>query len=283
MSHAWWLVRRELWENRSLYLGPLAVAVVALAGFTVALARLPRTLGALGADAGALREAIQQPYVVSALILMLVEMIVAFVYCLDTLYGDRRDRSVLFWKSLPVSDSATVIAKASIPILLLPLLTFAVTMITQALMLLASSAVLAASGMEVGLLWANVPLLDLAGINLGHLVMFHGLWWAPLYAWLLLVSAWATRVPFVWAILPPVALALAERVAFNTTRFATLLQDHFLGGPVTSNANAGMTMDMLAPHPLMHYVTSPGLWVGGLVTAAMLAAAVRLRRARPAI
>jgi ABC-2 type transport system permease protein len=239
IRHGYWLVRRELWENRSLYIGPLAVAIVALAGFTVALVRLPGTIGAAVADAANLRAVIQPPYVVAALMLMVVEMIVALVYCLDALYGDRRDRSILFWKSLPVSDVATVITKASVPILLLPLLTFAVTIVTQAIMLLASSVVLAANGMSAGVLWANVPLLELTGINLGHLVTFHGLWWAPLYAWLLFVSAWATRVPVVWAILPPMAIAVAERLAFNTARFATLLQDHFLGGPLTSGGTGG--------------------------------------------
>jgi hypothetical protein len=79
------------------------------------------------------------------------------------------------------------------------------------------------------------------------------------------------------------AIAVAERLAFNTARFATLLQDHFLGGPLTSGGTGGMTMDMLTPHPFAHYATSPGLWLGWLVTAALLAAAVRLRRTRTAI
>ena len=60
-------------------------------------------------------------------------------YCLDALYGERRDRSILFWKSLPVSDLTTVLSKASIPIVVLPLLTFAVTVATQLIMLLSAA------------------------------------------------------------------------------------------------------------------------------------------------
>jgi ABC-2 type transport system permease protein len=283
MSRLLWSLRRELWENRSIYLGPLAVAGVALAGFSIALVRLPGRISSPGLDPASIREIIQQPYVIVALMLMLIELLVAIVYSLDALYGERRDRSILFWKSLPVSDLTTVLAKASIPILVLPLLTFVVTMATQAIMLVASSAVLAASGVSAGQLWTQVPLFDLARINLVHLVTFHGVWWAPLYAWLLLVSAWATRVPVLWAALPLVAIGIVERIAFNSTHFAILLQDYFLGGPLSSGDNPTMTLDMLAPHPLRHYLLRPELWGGLALTAVLLGAAVRLRHVRSAM
>ena len=143
----YWSVRRELWENRSIYLAPLAVAAVVLFGFFISLVRLPdRMRAAAGArpDASSTRP-IEQPYVIAALMLMAIELLVAVFYCLDALYGERRDRSILFWKSLPVSDLTTVLSKASIPLLVLPLVTFAITVATQLIMLLASSAVLAAA------------------------------------------------------------------------------------------------------------------------------------------
>ena len=77
-------------------------------------------------------------------------------YCLDALHGERRDRSILFWKSLPVSDLTTVLSKASIPLVVLPLLTFAITVATQWLMLLLSSAVLLVSGQSVATLWTQL-------------------------------------------------------------------------------------------------------------------------------
>ncbi len=213
--------------------------------------------------------------------LMLIELLVAVFYCLDALYGERRDRSILFWKSLPVSDLTTVLAKASIPILVLPLVTFAVTMATQGLMLLASSAVLAANGISATPVWTNVPFFETSRINLAHLVAFHGVWWAPFYAWLLLVSAWATRAPLLWAVLPPVAIGILERIAFNSMHFAGMVRNHLVGGPASStNAGGGMTMDMLTPHPLGHYLMSPGFWVGMMLTAAFLLGAIRLRQVR---
>jgi ABC-2 type transport system permease protein len=280
----YWSVRRELWENRSIYLGPLTVGAVVLIGFCVALFNLPgrmRAASVLGERE--LRAVVEQPFLIAALMLMAVEMLVAVFYSLDALYGERRDRSVLFWKSLPVSDLTTVFAKASIPILLLPLITWFVTVATQFVMLLASSAVLAASGMSAATVWTHVPILETSWINFAHLVTYHGIWYAPLYAWLLLVSAWATRAPFLWAVLPPVALGIFERIAFGTRHFASLVQTHFLGDEIPSDHASGMmsmTMDMLAPPTLGHFLASPGLWVGLLLAAMFLLGAVRLRRVR---
>jgi ABC-2 type transport system permease protein len=283
MNSLSWSIRRELWENRSIYVGPLAVAGVILVGFAVSLAAWPARIQAASAlGPGELREAVQQPFVVAALMLMSIEILVSIVYSLDALYGERRDRSILFWKSMPVSDRTTVVAKASIPILVLPFVTFVATVGTQVVMLLIGSAALAARDVSVGTLWGQLSLLDLIWINLIHLVTLHGVLWAPLYAWLLLVSAWAPRAPFLWAALPPVAIAIAERIAFNTTHFATLLGDYFFGGPGASGAT-GMTMDMLAPHSVSHFLASPHLWLGLAVAGVMLSGAVRLRRDRGAI
>ena len=279
----YWSVRRELWENRSIYLAPLAVAALFLVGFLIALVRLPETVGAASSLSPAQQqEAMEQPYVVAAIMLMAVALVVALFYCLDALYGERRDRSVLFWKSMPVSDLTTVLAKASIPVLVLPLVTFAVTVATHFVMLLTGSAVLAGRGMSISALWAQVPFFETAWINFVHVVGFHGIWYAPIYGWLLLVSAWAKRAPFLWATLPPMAIGAVERIAFDTSHFAGFLQRHFLGD-MESDAPATMTMDMLSPLPVVEYLTSPGLWVGLAVTAVFLFLAVRLRRSRGAI
>ena len=280
----YWSVRRELWENRSIYLGPLTVGGVVVIGFFIALVSLPgrmRAASALGERE--LHQVVEQPFVIAALMLMAIEMVVAVFYSLDALYGERRDRSVLFWKSLPVSDLTTVLAKASIPILLLPLVTWVITVATQVVMLLVSSVVLAASGISAATVWAHVPLLETSWINFVHLVTFHGIWYAPLYAWLLLVSAWATRAPFLWAVLPPVALGIFERVAFGSRRFANMVQTHFLGEASSEHASGmtmEMSMDMLAPPPLDDFLASPGLWVGLVLTALLLLGAVRLRHVR---
>jgi ABC-2 type transport system permease protein len=229
------------------------------------------------------QEAVQQPYVVAALVLMAIGLLVAVVYCLDALYGERRDRSILFWKSLPVSDLTTVLSKASIPVLVLPLVTLALTVATHLVMLLGSSAVLAASGTSAETLWRHVPFLEVSAASFAHVVVFHGLWYAPFYGWLLLVSAWAKRVPFLWATLPLVAIGVVEKIAFDTSHVAATLLDRLTGGADLAMSAGPMTLDMMAPQPLGRLVTSPGLWTGLVVTAVFLFAAVRLRRSRAPI
>ena len=276
-----WSVRRELWENRSIYLAPPAVAAVFLVGFFIWLIRLPERMGAaLALSPTQQLEAIQQPYLMVALMLMFIQLLVAVFYCLDALYGERRDRSILFWKSLPVSDLTTVLSKASIPVLILPLLTCAITVATQFIMLVVSSAVLAGSGMSAATLWTHVPFFKTSLINLFHLVAIHGFWYGPFYGWLLLVSVWSRRAPFLWATLPPVAIGVFEKIAFNTSHFAEMVQHRFVGGPEPTAPADRMTMDMLAPHSLGQFLTSPGLWIGLAVTAGFLFAAVQLRRYR---
>ena len=130
-------------------------------------------------------------------------LIVGIFYSLDALYGERRDRSILFWKSLPVSDLTTVLSKLTIPLVVLPLLSFAISLATQFIMLLLSSVILLGSGVSIATLWTEVSFFHVSLVLLYHLLTVHGLWYAPIYGWLLLVSAWAPRAPFIWAVLPP--------------------------------------------------------------------------------
>ena len=280
MNNLLWSIRRELWENRSVYLAPLTVGGFVLFGFFIGLGLLPSHVRA--ATPERIHQVVESPYVIGAIILMVTELVVAIFYSIDALYGERRDRSVLFWKSMPVSDLTAVVAKAIVPILILPLITWAITVATEGIMLGLSRVVLAANGLDPSLVSSHMSFFGIAWYNFGHLVAFHGLWYAPLYAWLLLVSAWATRVPFLWALLPPVGLIVIERVAFNTRLVATLLQDAFLGGPEPSGGGLGaMTMEGMMPGS--DFLIRPGLWIGLAVTAALLFGAARLRRSRGVI
>jgi len=205
-----WSVRRELWENRSIYIVPLAVAGLILFGFLISTIHLPEKMRtALTLSPMQQLELIEQPYLTAAFMLMGIEFIVALFYCLDALYGERRDRSILFWKSLPVSDVTAVLSKASIPLLVLPLLAFAITLATQWIMLLIHTAVLLANGISVAPLWSQMPWFQMSVMLLFHLVAGHGLWYAPIYGWLLLASGWARRAAFLWAALPLLAMVLA--------------------------------------------------------------------------
>lgn len=183
----YWSVKRELWENKSIYIAPAIVAAVILFGALVSAAHLPeRRRNAMLLDDAHRRAAIELPYNIVAMMLIITAFIVGFFYCLDALYGERRDRSILFWKSLPVSDGAAVLAKLSVPMLVIPPITFVIAAITQFAMLLISSAVLAPAGLA-GTTWGNFNLLRESVVLLYGLIVIV-LWHAPIYGWALLVS-----------------------------------------------------------------------------------------------
>ena len=278
----YWSVRRELWEYRSIYIAPLAVAAVFLAGFLISTVRLPQKMRDLAAlDASRQQELIQQPYVFAALLIMGATFVVAFFYCLDALQGERRDRSILFWKSLPVSDLTTVLSKAAIALVIIPLLTFAISMVTIWIMYLISTVVLVGSGVGTATLWSRMPLWQMTLTLLNHLVFLHGLWYAPFYCWLLLVSAWARRMAFLWAVIPVLTLHALEKVALNTSHFASILSYRILGAPSHHALTTGrVSMDPLDTLSPGEFLALPGLWIGLIVAAIFLALTVRLRRYR---
>jgi ABC-2 type transport system permease protein len=169
----------------------------------------------------------------------------------------------------------------SIPLVVMPLLTFTITAAVQLIMLLLSSAVLLASGPNAATLWTHLSLFQMWLMLLYHLVTIHALWYAPIWGWFLLISAWARRAPLLWAVLPPLVVGVVEKIAFNTKHFVDVLRYRMTGGPESvSFAPDGMSMDTLAQLTPGQFLISPGLWIGLVVTAAFLAAAVRLRRYR---
>ena len=276
-----WSLRRELWENRLIYLVPLAAAAVFLVGFLINLIVLRRRMhGAWPAYPLPQQHVLAIPHELAAALIMGTALLVGIFYCLDALYGERRDRSILFWKSLPVSDLTAVLSKLSIPVLIIPVLSYAITIVTQFIMLLLSSAVLLGSGANISALWRHESFLHVSLGLLNHMLTVHGLWYAPLYGWLLLVSAWAPRAPLIWAVLPPFVICGVEKIAFNTSHFLALLQERLMG-PQTPGAPmpSGAQMDPMTyvPHG---FFTEPGLWIGLAVAAVFLAAAVRMRRYR---
>jgi ABC-2 type transport system permease protein len=285
----YWSTRREVWENRSIYIAPLAVAALALLGFVLALIERPKNEGLTPINPSFAPTALAMPYSHAAMLLVLTAFIVVILYCLDALYGERRDRSILFWKSLPVSDLTTVLAKAGIPLAVVPLVVFAITVGVQLIMLLLSVTALAASGGSVATLWRHLPIFQLQAVLLYSLAVIT-LWYAPIYAWLLLISAWARRTTFLWAVLPPLAVALVEFIAFHTVHFGMLLRERFFGFAPKAFAFRMPDGSLIDPHfiPLTQitpgrFLGSPGLWIGLIFAAVFLAAAVRLRRYREPI
>jgi ABC-2 type transport system permease protein len=274
----YWSIRRELWENRSIYIAPLVAAIVFLFGFFISMLSLRHRMhGVWPLDSAEGHDVFATRYELAAALIMGTALIVGVFYTLDALYGERRDRSILFWKSLPVSDLITVLSKLTIPLVILPLLSFVISLATQFTMLLLSSVILLGSGVNIAALWTGVSFFHVSLVLLYHLLTVHGLWYAPLYGWLLLVSAWAPRAPFIWAFLPPFVICGVEKIAFSTSHFLALLQDRLLG-PGDAMAPHTQSNDFMATLIPQHFFSTPGLWIGLAVAAAFLAAAVRLRR-----
>ncbi|HLV87688.1 MAG TPA: hypothetical protein VKV39_11960 [Candidatus Sulfotelmatobacter sp.] len=280
----YWSVRRELWEYRSIYVAPTIVAGLVLLGFIVSLS-LPRHLTAVSGihkthESGDPLQA----YDFAGLMFMLTQMLVAAFYCLDCLYGERRDRSILFWKSMPVSDLTAVLAKAAIPFVIIPMLMGAFIVATQAIMFAVHSLVWVATGQSLASLYAQVPLFSLWVLNFYHLLAVHTYWYAPFYAWLMLASAFAPRAPLLWATLPPLVVGGLERIIFGTTHFGHLLLYRFAGGGEDSIPPAGgMPIDPMTHLTPVRFLITPSLWTGLILSVILLAIAVRLRRSRAPI
>jgi len=279
----YWSVWRELWENRSIYIVPLIVAAVQVFGFAITTIGLAdRRRAVLLLDAAHQRAAIEQPYDLVAMMMIFIVFIVGVFYCLDALHSERRDRSILFWKSLPVSDLTTVLSKATIPLVVLPLIAFAITVCVQLIMVLETGVVLIFHGMSPTSTWAAFPVFQNWVVLLYGLIAI-ALWHAPIYGWLLLVSGWARRATFLWAVLPLIAIQIFEKITFNTSHFASMLTHRLMGFAPHAFGFHGRghpTIDSLSQLTPGRYLSTPGLWIGLVVAAAFLAAAVRLRRYR---
>jgi ABC-2 type transport system permease protein len=276
-----WSLRREFWENRLIYLVPLAAAAVFLVAYLIGILALPghRMRTVLTLAPAKQRAQIELPYEIAASLIMGTALLVGIFYSLDALYGERRDRSILFWKSLPVSDLTTVLSKLSIPLVIIPVLSYAIAIVTQFIMLLLGSIVLLGSGASIATLWTQEPFFRASLDLFYHMLTVHGLWYAPLYGWLFLVSGWAPRAPLIWAVLPPFVICGVEKIAFNTTYFLAMLKVRLIGPPDPEMAmpRNGDFMSTLIPH---HFFGQPGLWAGLAVAAVFLVIAVRLRRYR---
>jgi len=280
-----WLLRRELWEHRAVYLAPLAVAVIALVGFFIHAPRVTEGIRGLAAlDPARQVAAVVTPYGLAASVILLTCWIVGGYYCLDALYGERRDRSILFWKSMPVSDLATVLSKATVALVILPIVGCAIALATQLVMLLASTVALAAGGADPAAPWNLLPMLPMT-VAMFYGMAVHALWFAPIYGWLLLVSAWARRATFLWAFMPFFAAYVLESIAFGTRYVSAFLTQRFMGAMARAFAPGALKhpiteLSQLTP---LQFLATPGLWIGLAFAAAFIVAAVRVRRYREPI
>jgi ABC-2 type transport system permease protein len=280
-----WSVRRELWENRSIYLAPVGVAAFAVVALVIHAVTMPSHMpGLLGNDPGQPRAA-SGTYRVVASLMLLASFVVGAFYCLEALSAERRDRSILFWKSLPVSDRTTVLAKATVPLLVLPAVTLVLTVAAHATLFLLSVLALAVQGQGPGALWRELSLFRLWGMLL-YTAPLMTVWLAPVYAFLLLVSGWARRTAVLWVVLPLLALGVLEKLTMDTLHVAAAAGRRVFGwytqgfaGPVGEHVLFGAR---IVPSP-GRFLGSPDPWIGLVAAAAFLAVAMRIRRDREPI
>lgn len=278
-----WSVRRELWENRYLLIAPLVVNAFVLLGTVIGVALIPKRLA--GAAAAREHAIITGPFGMAPAPIMLATILVSVFYCIDALYGERRDRSILFWKSLPVSDRTVVLSKLAIPMAVMPLLGFVLSVVTQLILLPFGMIVFTASGVGAAKLWSEFGFFEGLPIMLYGLGV-HALWYAPVYAWLLLVSSWARRAPLLWAVMPLLVISAVERLVSGGWGFMLMLQNRVGGAMLRAFVfESGQTGDVerLSQLTPLRFLATPGLWLGLVFGAACVAIAIRLRRHREPI
>ena len=222
---------------------------------------------------------------------------VVFFYCLGALYDDRKDRSVLFWKSLPLSDRDTVLSKAASALLVAPALATVAALATMlGFLVLLSGVVLLHGGNPYTLLWGPGSPLEIA-VRFLACIPVYALWALPTVGWLLLCSAWARSKPFLWAIMIPVFAGIFVSW-FDLMQVFNLDTAWFWKNIVARallSVVPGTWMDVAAMEhvhgpqqvaELMSLRTSysalatPQLWIGVVVGVAMIFGAIRLRRWR---
>jgi ABC-2 type transport system permease protein len=283
-----WLIRREFWENRAIWLVP------ALFGIALTVAVLFGRIDIITSISP------EQQRVIGPMVLFaygvtffVVMSIYSTWYLLECLYADRKDRSVLFWKSLPISDTATVLAKLFTGVIVIPAVYFVATDVSTLLMALIVS--LRAHVYFGSTLWRSDLWLQLHVLWL-YVIVTTAIWYLPITGWLMLVSAWAKRGVMLWFILPPLGLYWAEHWFFNTHVVGTQLAERILGYLTQafydhSNRSAWVTTTtgkdtVTTPSSVwrvidpLGFFSSPATWIGVLVGAVLIYGAIQLRLRR---
>jgi ABC-2 type transport system permease protein len=278
MNNYVWLIRREFWERRAIWLVPAVVSAVlillALFGRTQFISDVP----------------MESPYVgkvylgfIGGLFLTIM-MLYSTLYLLDCLYDDRRDRSVLFWKSLPISDTDTVLAKLLVALIAIPLVSFVAADVTS--LIVAFIVSLRARSMVGGALWEGGTWLQIQALWI-YVILTLAIWYLPVAGWCMMVSAWVKRAPMLWSVLPLLIIYLIERFFLGTHYLASVLGQR-LGGYAQAAFHGSWKGDDVTSTAWQFmdiggFIANPATWIGLAVGAAMILAAIQMRMRRSEI
>lgn len=300
IGHQLALLQREIWEHRAIYVTPASIAVVVVLltitgqvsvsafGEMVDLA----IVGASNVDDAHRRTALMAILGVVMSIFSFGAAIVMIVYSLDALYAERKDRSILFWRSLPITDAETVISKVVTAVLVIPLFFLVAVIFTHLLIMILTSIWVIVQGGDAGhLVWASAPLIDiwLAGLILAIAMP---LWLSPFVGWFLFVSAYTKRSPLLVGFLPIFVLPMLEKMLIGTHLFYDAIFVRTFKPPIANLAHfiwldddAGFpwredAISMVAGLDISRFLMSPSLWAGLIVCGLFATAAIYVRRYR---
>jgi len=286
-----WLIRREFWENRAIWMIPAALGGLLLLAALFTQVSIPRLTSQQQSE-----EAAAAFLVVVGAMFYLVMALYAAWYLLDCLYTDRKDRSILFWKSLPVSDATTVLCKLLVGMIIIPLVYFAaanVTALIAAFILSIRARASIGSSLWNGDVWWQIQVLWV------YVIVTTAVWYLPVAGWLMLLSAWAKRAVILWAILPPLLLNIFERLFFGTHVVSQIIGRRLTALPQVSFhfskymwTNEGGVVDNAsgAPVPSVWHLINPSgffssaeVWIGAAIGIALIVVAIQLRMRRSEI
>ena len=294
------LIKREIWEHRSIYISPIAIAVivslltltgqvsVSAYGDVVDLAMVSASNVA---DLAHRRAMLTGAFSVVTTIFAFGAWIVMVFYCLDALYAERRDKSILFWRSLPVTDAETVVSKLLVAALVIPTAFLLAAFATHLIMLILSTFwIMAEGGNAMHLIWKPAPFFDSWS---GSIIVAFAMtmWLSPFLGWFLFVSAFAKRSPLLIAFLPIFVLPMLEKLLVKTELFWDAIFVRTFEPPLSKIdisviEERGMipmdadSISILAVIDLGKFLSSPSLWAGLAVCGVLTFGAIYVRRYR---
>ncbi|NIL94847.1 MAG: hypothetical protein GTO71_10530 [Woeseiaceae bacterium] len=305
MGHQIALIKREIWEHRSIWITPAAVAFV-LTFLAIAMVIMVAAFGeAINpeiekiADATipeVMRRAALAALMITNSSLFLVAMwFLMIFYCLDSLYAERKDKSILFWRSLPITDAETVVSKLLTAVVAIPVATMAAVIISHLLNLVTMSIWLSTEGVNpLRFVWGAVPLFDTWAAVFVFLLAVP-IWMAPLLGWFLFISAWAKRGPLLRAVLPIAMLPILEYIIFKSWHLGIAIVNRlsiesmpifdifdFFERFDEDNLRSAFAEDisLLSLLDIPKFLGSGEVWAGLVVCALFVTAAIYVRRYR---